>query len=61
MRLAPKITRIKKIQQGEKNEGKWKETRQRQKIQWLIMLNRLPEEKSNYISKFQKNIRQKQR
>ena len=30
-RLAPKITRIQKIQQGTKNEGKWKEARQRQK------------------------------
>ena len=29
-RLAPKITRIQKIQQGTKNEGKWKEARQRQ-------------------------------
>ena len=30
LRLAPKITRIQKIQQGTKNEGKWKEARQRQ-------------------------------
>ena len=45
LRLAPKITRIQKIQQGTKNEGKWKEARQRQTKQWLIMLNRLPEEK----------------
>ena len=44
-RLAPKITRIQKIQQGTKNEGKWKEARQRQTKQWLIMLNRLPEDK----------------
>ena len=28
-RLAPKITIIQKIQQGTKNEGKWKEARQR--------------------------------
>ena len=27
LRLQPKITRTKKIQQGDKNEGKWKETR----------------------------------
>ena len=27
LRLAPKITRIQKIQQGTKNEGKWKEVR----------------------------------
>ena len=27
------------------NEGKWKEARQRQTKQWLIMLNRLPEDK----------------
>ena len=45
LRLQPKITRIQKIQQGTKNEGKWKEARQRQKKQWLIMLNRLPEDK----------------
>ena len=45
LRLAPKITRIQKIQQGMKNEGKWKEAGQRQKKQWLIMLNRLPEDK----------------
>ena len=31
LRLAPKITRIQKIQQGTKNEGKWKEARKRQK------------------------------
>ena len=43
--LAPKITRIQKIQQGTKNEGKWKEARQRQTKQWLIILNRLPEDK----------------
>ena len=29
LRLAPKITRIQKIQQGPKNEGKCKEARQR--------------------------------
>ena len=44
-RLQPKITRIKKIQQGTKNEGKRKEARQRQTKKWLIMLNRLPEDK----------------
>ena len=44
-RLASKITRIQKIQQGTKNEGKWKEARQRQTKQWFIMLNRLPEDK----------------
>ena len=27
LRLQPKITRIQKIQQGTKNEGKWKEAR----------------------------------
>ena len=43
--LAPKITRIQKIQQGTKNEGKWKEARQRQTKQWLIMLYCLPEDK----------------
>ena len=45
LRLQPKITRIQKIQQGTKNEGKWKEARQRQTKQQLIMLNRLPEDK----------------
>ena len=44
-RLAPKITIIQRIQQGTKNESKWKEARQRQTKQWLIMLNRLPEDK----------------
>ena len=39
LRIASKITRIQKIQQGTKNEGKWKESRQRQTKQWLIMLN----------------------
>ena len=44
-RLQPKITKIQKIQQGMKNEGNWKESGYRQVKQWLIMLNRLPEEK----------------
>ena len=44
LRLQPKITRIQKIQQGTKNEGKWEESRQRQTKQWLIILNRLPED-----------------
>ena len=44
-RLQLKITTIQKIQQGTNNEGKWKEARQRQTKQWLIMLNRLPEDK----------------
>ena len=39
LRLQPKITRIQKIQQVAKNEGKWKESRQRQTKKWLIMLN----------------------
>ena len=45
LRLTSKITIIQKIQQGTKNEGKWKEARQGQKKQWLIILNRLPEDK----------------
>ena len=45
LRLQPKITRIQKIQQGTKNESKWKESGQRQTKQWLIMLNRLSEDK----------------
>ena len=43
--IAPKITRIQKIQQGTKNEGKWKEAGQQRTKQWLIMINRLPEDK----------------
>ena len=46
-RLQPRITKIQKIQQGTKNEGKWKEAGYRQVKQWLIMLNRLPEEKAS--------------
>ena len=42
LRLQPKIIRIQKIQQGTKNEGKWKEARQSQTKQWSIMLNRIP-------------------
>ena len=45
LRLQPKRSRIQKIQQGTKNEGKWKEARQLQTKQWLIMLNQLPEDK----------------
>ena len=44
-RRQPRITKIQKIQQGTKNEGKWKEARYQQVKQWLVMLNRLPEEK----------------
>ena len=42
LRLTPNITKIQKIQQGTKNEGKRKESRRRQTKQLLIMLNRLP-------------------
>ena len=45
LRLQPKITRIQKIQQGTKNECKWKEARQRQTKKLLIMLNLIPEDK----------------
>ena len=44
-RLQPKITKIQKIQQGTKNEGKRKEARYLQVKQWLIMINRIPDEK----------------
>ena len=44
-RFQSKITRVQKIQQGINNEGKWKEARYLQVKQWLIMLDRLPEEK----------------
>ena len=44
-RLQPKNKKIKKIQQGTKNEGKWKEARYQQVKQCLIMINRLPEDK----------------
>ena len=43
--LQPKITKIQKIKQGTKNEGKWKEASYIQLKQWLIILNRLPDEK----------------
>ena len=43
--LQPKITKIEKIQQGTKNKGKWKEARYRQVKQWMIMLERLTEDK----------------
>ena len=45
LRLQPKKTIIQKIQQGTKNGGKRKEIRQRQTKKWLIILNRLPEDK----------------
>ena len=45
LRIQPKITRVQKIQQGTKNEGKCKEARQRQTKEWLIMINRHPEDK----------------
>ena len=41
-RLLPKITKIQKIQQGTKNDSKWKEARYLHVKQWLIILNRLP-------------------
>ena len=44
-RLQPKIITNQKIQQSANNEGKWREARYRQLKQWLIMLNRIPEEK----------------
>ena len=40
LRLQPKITRMQKIQQGTKNEVKWKEARQCQTKKWLIVINR---------------------
>ena len=45
LRLQPKITRIQKIQQGTNSENNWKEARQRQTKKWLIVLNRIPEDK----------------
>ena len=44
-RLQPKIKKIQKIQQGTKDERKWKEARYQHVNQWLIMLNSLPEDK----------------
>ena len=44
-RLLPKTTRVCKMQQGTKNEGKWKEASYLQVKQWLVMLDRLLEEK----------------
>ena len=43
--LQPKMKKTQKIQQGTKNEGKRKEERYRKTKQWLIMLNKLPQEK----------------
>ena len=45
LRLQHKRTIIHKIQQGNKNEGKWKEARHLKTKQWLIMTNRLTEDK----------------
>ena len=45
LKLQTKIRGIQKIQQGMNNEGKWREARQHQTKQWLIILNRLPEDK----------------
>ena len=45
LRLQPKKTRTQKIQQVDNNEGQWKLARHHQTQQWLIMLNRLPEDK----------------
>ena len=45
LRIQPKRTIIQKIQQVTKNEDKWKESRHCQTKQWLIMLNRIPEDK----------------
>ena len=45
LRLQPKRTKMQNIQQGMKNEGKRKETRLLQTKQWLIILNRLLEDK----------------
>ena len=42
-RIQPKITKIQKVQQGMKNEVKWKEERYRQVKQWLTMIDKLPE------------------
>ena len=45
LRIQPRRIIIQKIQQVTKNEGKWKEARQRQTKQWLIILNQLPYDK----------------
>ena len=42
LRIQPRRTKIQKIQQDTKNEGKRKETRRIQPKQWLVILNRLP-------------------
>ena len=42
-RIQHRITKIQKIQQGTKNEGKWKEAKYPQVKQWLVILSRLPE------------------
>ena len=43
--LKPKITKIHKIQQSTKNEGKWKDARYPQIKQWFVMIKIIPEEK----------------
>ena len=43
--LQPKITKNQKIQQGMKNEDNRKEARYLQVKQWLIMIDRLSEDK----------------
>ena len=45
LKLQPNKSRIHKIQQGTKNEGKRQEARRCQTKQWLIMTNQLPEDK----------------
>ena len=45
LRLQTKTTRIQKTQQGTNNEGNWKKARQYETKKWLIMLNRIPEDK----------------
>ena len=42
LRIQHKRTKIKKIQQGTKNDGMRKEARLSQTKQWLITINRLP-------------------
>ena len=59
LRLQPKGGEIQKIQKGTKNEDKWKEARQRQTKQWLIMLNIITEGNSKYEIKMRINDKTK--
>ena len=59
--LQPKRTRIQKILQGTMHEGKWKEARQCKNNNGWLWSTYFQRINSKYISKWQKNVMQKQR